>query len=82
MKPKQGVVTLLGLCVVFSTIRVIIALLYREYNESLFIYIVNIFNALLWTAAFIKWRGRYRACQARDESSDTGDGSLNQGTVL
>ncbi len=53
-------VILYGLCAVIWTIRAIAGAVYQEYNDSLFIFVLNVICAVIWIAVFVKWLTEYR----------------------
>ncbi len=59
--PKLGTVILYGLCAVVWTVRVILGVVYKEYNDSVIFFVLNILCAVIWIAAFIKWLIKYRS---------------------
>ncbi len=60
-KPKLSTVILYGLCAVIWTIRVVFAVIYREYDTSVFFFVLNALCAGIWIAAFVKWWIVYRS---------------------
>ena len=60
-KPKRTTLALYGLCAVIWTFRIILSIVYQEYNYAFGFFVLNILTALLWIAAFIKWTLKYRS---------------------
>jgi len=60
-KPSRFTLILYGVCAVIWTVRVIAGVVYREYDYSIFIFVLNILCAVIWIAAFIKWLIVYRS---------------------
>lgn len=54
-KPKRITLVLYGLCAVIWSLRVIIGVMYEEYDYSFGFFILNVLAALVWIAAFVKW---------------------------
>ena len=53
-KPKRITLVLYGLCAVIWSLRVIIGVMYKEYDYSFGFFILNVLVALVWIAAFVK----------------------------
>jgi len=53
MKKCISVLVVYGLLVALCTFRAIYSGIHKEYNESMFIFIINIVSAVFWLAAFI-----------------------------
>ena len=60
-KPKPITLVLYGLCAVIWSLRVIIGVVYKEYDYSFDFFILNVLAALVWIAAFVKWMLKYRS---------------------
>ena len=60
-KPKPITLVLYGLCAVIWSLRVIIGVVYKEYDYSFGFFILNVLVALVWIAAFVKWMLKYRS---------------------
>ena len=60
-KPKPITLVLYGLCAVIWSLRVIIGVVYKEYNCSFGFFTLNVLAALVWIAAFVKWMLKYRS---------------------
>lgn len=60
-KPKLSTVILYGLCAVIWIIRVIVGIIYKEFDDSVWFLILNVVCAIIWVFAFIKWLIRYHA---------------------
>ena len=60
-KTKKITVILYGVCSVIWILRVIFAVIYKEYDASLFFFVLNVLCSAIWTAAFIKWLIIYRS---------------------
>ena len=60
-KPKRITLVLCGLCAVIWSLRVIIGVMYKEYDYSFGFFILNVLAALVWIAAFVKWMLKYRS---------------------
>ncbi len=60
-KPKRITLVLYGLCAVIWSLRVIIGVMYKEYDYSFGFFILNVLAALVWIAAFVKWMLKYRS---------------------
>ena len=60
-KPKRITLVLDGLCAVIWSLRVIIGVMYKEYDYSFGFFILNVLAALVWIAAFVKWMLKYRS---------------------
>lgn len=60
-KPKRSTIILYGLCAVIWTLRAIFAVIYREYDDSVFLFVLNILCSVIWLVTFIKWLIIYRS---------------------
>ncbi|MBQ8024895.1 MAG: hypothetical protein IJ259_00510 [Oscillospiraceae bacterium] len=60
-KPKLVTVILCGLAATIWTVRAILGVVYQEYRDSVFWFILNVLCAVIWIAAFIKWLKIYRS---------------------
>lgn len=67
---KVSVVTvvLYGLCAMMWTVRAILEIVYRTYQDSAFWFGMNVLCGVIWAAAFIKTFRRYRAQKAEKET--------------
>ncbi len=65
---KKVNVVLDGLCAVLWTVRTIIGIATKEYEENTVFFILNAACAVLWTLAFIRWLIIYR--DTKDEKDD------------
>lgn len=63
--PTRITVILYLACAVIWTIKVILNIIYQTYNVSVFWFALDILVAIIWTAAFVKWRKAY--CSNKDE---------------
>ena len=45
-------VILYGICAVIWTVRVIVEIVYKTYNDSVFMFVLGIFCALIWICSF------------------------------
>lgn len=54
-------VILFAVCAVIWTIRAILEVAYKTYNDSVFWFVMNILCAVLWIGAFIVSLKRYRS---------------------
>ncbi len=52
-KPNLFLVILYGLCAAICTLRVILDVVCEESHGSLFVFVLNLLCAVIWTAAFI-----------------------------
>lgn len=57
---KKANVVLDGLCAVLWTVRSIMGIATKEYQENTVFFILNAACAVLWIAAFIRWLMVYR----------------------
>lgn len=57
---KLRTVILYGLCAMSWIIRVIVGFIYKEYNRSVFVFVLNVLCSAIWVLAFIKWLIQYR----------------------
>jgi uncharacterized membrane protein len=60
-KPKLVTVILCGLAAAIWTVRAILGVVYQEYSDSVFWFVLNVLCAVIWIAAFIKWLIIYRS---------------------
>ena len=59
-KKDKTIVILYAACAVIWTVRAILDIVYRTYNESAFLFVLNILCAVIWIAAFIGQYMKYR----------------------
>ncbi len=57
---KKANVVLDGLCAVLWTVRSIMGIATKEYQENTVFFVLNAICAVLWTLAFIRWLMVYR----------------------
>ena len=60
-KPKLVTVVLCGLAAAIWTVRAILGVVYQEYSDSVFWFVLNVLCAVIWIAVFIKWLIIYRS---------------------
>ena len=60
-KPSRLAVILFALCAVIWSIRAILEVAYKTYNDSIFWFVLNVLCAVIWIAAFIVNLKRYRS---------------------
>ncbi len=60
-KPKRITLVLCGLCAVIWTLRVMAGVVYKEYDYSFGLFILNVLTAFIWIAAFVKWMLKYHS---------------------
>ncbi len=60
-KPKLVTVILCGLAAAIWTVRAILGVVYQEYSDSVFWFVLNELCAVIWIAVFIKWLIIYRS---------------------
>ena len=60
-KPKLATVIIYGLCAVLWIFRVIVGIVSKEFDDSVWFFVLNILGAIIWVSAFIKWLIRYRS---------------------
>ena len=60
-KPKLVTVILCGLAAAIWTVRAILGVVYQEYSDSVFWFVLNVLCAVIWIAVFIKWLIIYRS---------------------
>ncbi len=65
-KPKRITLALCGLCAIIWTFRVIVGVVYKEYEYSFGFFILNVLTAFIWIAAFVKWMLKHHS--EKDES--------------
>ena len=58
-------VILYGICAVIWTVRVIVEIVYKTYNDSVFMFVLGILCALIWICSFFILMKRY--CSNKDE---------------
>ena len=59
-KPSRFVVILYGMCAVLWTVRAILEIVFKTYNDSGFWFVLNILCAVLWINVFLVHLKRYR----------------------
>ena len=64
-KVSTGCVVVFGLCAVVWSVRVLLDIIYKTYNDSAVLFVLNALVALLWIGAFAVQLRKYRS--ARDE---------------
>ena len=60
-QPRRLTVILFGTCAVIWTIRAILEVVYQTYNDSVFLFVLNVLCAVIWIAAFVVNLKRYRS---------------------
>ena len=60
-KPSLLVVILYGMCAVIWTVKVIVDIVYKTYNYSVFVFVLGILCALMWIYGFFTLMKRYRS---------------------
>ena len=60
-KPSHFVVILYGICAVLWTVRDILEIVFKTYNDSVFWFVLNMLCAALWIDFFIVNLKRYRS---------------------
>ena len=60
-KPKLVTVIVCGLAAAICTVRAILGVVYQEYSDSVFWFVLNVLNAVIWITVFIKWLIIYRS---------------------
>ncbi len=53
-------VILYAVCAVLWTVRAILEVIYKTYNDSVFLFVLNILCAVVWILAFVVNLKRYR----------------------
>jgi len=61
VKPTRGTVIIYGACAVIWTIRAILEISYKTYNDSVFMFVLNVLCCPIWIGAFVMALKRYRA---------------------
>lgn len=54
-------VILYAVCAVLWTVRAILEVIYKTYNDSVFLFVLNILCAVVWILAFVVNLKRYRS---------------------
>lgn len=52
-------VILYGMCAIIWTVRVIVDIVLKTYNDSVFLFVLNIFCAVIWICSFFILLTRY-----------------------
>ena len=60
-KTSLAAVILVGLAAVIWTIRVVLEIVLKTYNESVFLFVLNVLCSLVWIVSFIVNLKRYRS---------------------
>ena len=60
-KPSLLAVILYGICAVIWTVRAIVEIVMKTYNDSVFLFILSIFCALIWICSFFACLISYRS---------------------
>ncbi len=60
-KTKLFTVILYGLCAVVWTLRVILDIVYKQYDSAFAFFILRVLTAFIWIAAFVRWLLKYRS---------------------
>lgn len=60
-KTSLAAVILVGLAVVIWTIRVVLEIVLKTYNESVFLFVLNVLCSVVWIVSFIVNLKRYRS---------------------
>ena len=59
-KPSRGTVIIYGACAVIWTIRAILEINYKTYNDSVFMFVLNVSCFPIWIGASVMAFNRYR----------------------
>ena len=62
-----GAVILNGLCAAIWILRAILAVVSREYTDSVFFFVLNVLCAVIWSSVFVKWLVKYRGQKNEEE---------------
>ena len=60
-KTSLAAVILVGLAAVIWTIRVVLEIVLKTYNESVFLFVLNVLCSVVWMVSFIVNLKRYRS---------------------
>ena len=60
-KTSLAAVILVGLSAVIWTIRVVLEIVLKTYNESVFLFVLNVLCSVVWIVSFIVNLKRYRS---------------------
>ena len=60
-KTSLAAVLLVGLAAVIWTIRVVLEIVLKTYNESVFLFVLNVLCSVVWIVSFIVNLKRYRS---------------------
>lgn len=60
-KTSLAAVILVGLAAVIWTIRVVLEIVLKTYNESVFLFVLNVLCSVVWIVSFIVNMKRYRS---------------------
>ena len=60
-KTSRAAVILVGLAAVIWTIRVVLEIVLKTYNESVFLFVLNVLCSVVWIVSFIVNLKRYRS---------------------
>ena len=60
-KRSLAAVILVGLAAVIWTIRVVLEIVLKTYNESVFLFVLNVLCSVVWIVSFIVNLKRYRS---------------------
>ncbi len=60
-KPKLITVIIFGLCTVIWIIRAIVGFVFKEYDDSVWLFVLDLVCAIIWVLAFVRWLIRYRS---------------------
>ena len=60
-KTSLAAVILVGLAAVIWTIRVVLEIVLKTYNESVFLFVLNVLCSVVWIVSFIMNLKRYRS---------------------
>ena len=60
-KTSLAAVILVGLAAVIWTIRVVLEIVLKTYNESVFLFVLNVLCSVVWIVSFIVNLRRYRS---------------------
>lgn len=60
-KTSLAAVILVGLAAVIWTIRVVLEIVLKTYNESVFLFLLNVLCSVVWIVSFIVNLKRYRS---------------------
>ena len=61
IKTSLAAVILVGLAAVIWTIRVVLEIVLKTYNESVFLFVLNVLCSVVWIVSFIVNLKRYRS---------------------